>query len=358
MVYVLSLLAVIFSLLLVVGLHELGHAWVAHCFKIKINIISIGFGKPLYRWKDKTGRQWVWARWPLGGYVHLLNSRIEPLDKKDYPFAFDKKPVWVRCMVLLSGVVANLMLAWLALVLMFMLGFQQTSPLVQRIKAGSIASVTGLNAGDRFVRMADHSVKSWQDVGMQLIMALGQDGMSVEVVNKAGLTHHLQMDLKQWHYDPAKGSLLSTLGIEPNVSNTARYVVYGLSPLAACQQAGVTLMDMLYFFIVVLKQLITGLLPFGVLLGPLGALSLIIHSFFQGVAVFLNVIALLSLAVAVINILPIPGLDGGSIIYALVEQIVGKPISIAMEILLHRLIMILFFVILVQLLLSDLKRWI
>ena len=356
MIYALSLLAVLLSLLLVVGVHELGHAWVAYYFKINIKTISIGFGKPLYRFKDNAGRHWVWALWPLGGYVHLLNSRIEPLQEKDYPFAFDKKPVWVRCMVLLSGSLANLFVAWLALVLMLMLGFQQTSPLIEHVKPASIASETGLKAGDQFVGIADHQVMSWHDVGMQLIIALGGDRLNVEVVSHSGLSRHLQLDLKQWHYEPDKGSLLETLGIEPDISPKTRHIVAGLSVLPACQQAFMQLMGLLCFFMMVLKQLLTGHLPFGLLIGPFGALSLMIHSFFQGVSVFLYFIANLSLAVALINVLPIPGLDGGSMVYAVIEKIQGKPISIAMEILLHRLIMILFFVILVQLLLSDLKR--
>ena len=357
MIYVLSLLAIVLSLLLVVGIHEAGHAGAAYYFKIKIKIISIGFGRALFRWKDKAGRQWVWALWPLGGYVQLLNSRIEPVAKKDYSVAFDKKPVWVRCIVLLSGALANIVIAWLALVFMLMLGFEQTSPTIATIKGSSVASVAGLKDGDRLISIAGQNVMSWQEAGMQLIMALGRDSVVMEVGNKAGHTQQVQLDLKQWRYSPAKETLLATLGIEPNISSKARYAVRGLSLLPACQQAFIQLMQISYFFLVVLKQLLTGIIPFGLLLGPLGALSLMAHSFLQGMAVFLYFIANFSLAVALINLLPIPGLDGGSIIYALIEKIRGKPVSIAMEVLIHRLLLIAFFVLLIQLVLNDLGRW-
>ncbi len=84
------------------------------------------------------------------------------------------------------------------------------------------------------------------------------------------------------------------------------------------------------------------MIPFAVLLGPIGLLAASAGSFMQGLAVFLYFIASLSLAVGLVNLFPIPGLDGGSIIYALVEKIRGKPVPIAWELLLHRLAMIIF----------------
>ena len=100
MCVVLSVFVVVLSLLLVVGIHEAGHAWVASLFRVKINKISIGFGRALLSWRAMSGCQWVWACWPVGGYVQLLKSRIAPVLPRDYPFSFDKKPIWVRCTIL------------------------------------------------------------------------------------------------------------------------------------------------------------------------------------------------------------------------------------------------------------------
>lgn len=357
MLFLLSLLAVILSVLWVVGLHELGHAGAATCFNIKIKTISIGFGRPICRWEDKAGRQWIWALWPLGGYVELLNSRIAPITEAEAPFAFDKKPVWVRCVVLFSGALANIISAWLALVLVFMLGYQQTSPLIASIHPNSVASISGLKEGERLISLGDQSVGSWQDVGMQLIMALGRDHVPVVLQNQSGLIVKRHLDLKQWQYEREKGPLLEALGIKPSVSTNAHHVVAGVDFMSASKQAFGQLLSLAYFFLVVIKQLLTGLLPFGLLIGPLASFSLMIHSFFQGLSAFLYCMAHLSVAVALINLFPIPGLDGGSILYAIIEKIRGKPVSVALEILVHRLIMIAFVVILVQLLMSDLERW-
>jgi regulator of sigma E protease len=82
-----------------------------------------------------------------------------------------------------------------------------------------------------------------------------------------------------------------------------------------------------------------------------------IQSFMQGISVFLSFLAMLSIAVGIVNWLPIPGLDGGSMVYTLIEKLRGEPISVAMELLLHRLVQIVFFILIVQLVLNDIARW-
>ena len=357
MIVVLSLVAVILSLLLVVGIHEAGHAWMAYVFKIKIKKISIGFGRALLSWQGKKGCQWIWAMWPVGGYVQLLNSRIESVSLDNYPFSFDKKPVWVRCVILLSGALANVLTAWFVLVFMFLLGYQQTTPVIANISTPSLASAAGLAEGDRIIRVAGEPVSSWRDVGMQLVMALGHYNIDVLVEDKAGATHQVPLDLTRWSEASKRGSLLTAIGVKPDLSEKNKQRVAGTSFPQAGHQAFLEVKKLLYFFLVMIKQLFTGVIPFSLLLGPLGIFTVVVGSFLQGLAVFLYFIANLSLSVALINLLPIPGLDGGSIIYALVEKVRGKPVSVEMEILLHRLVFIAFCLILVQLLLNDLQRY-
>jgi len=122
-------------------------------------------------------------------------------------------------------------------------------------------------------------------------------------------------------------------------------------------QANATIIQWLYFFLMVLKQLIIGAIPFSVLLGPIGLFAVSITSLSQGIVVFMFFIASLSTAVALVNLFPIPGLDGGSILYALIEKIRGKPLSVAMELLLYRLVVIVFALLLVHLLMNDLQRF-
>ncbi len=356
MVVFLSILAVIISLLLVVGIHEAGHAWVAHIFKVKITKVSIGFGRALFSWQGKHC-QWVWSLWPLGGYVKLLNSRIEPVASKDKKYSFDKKPVWVRCLILLSGAGANIAMAWLALVLMLIIGYQQMVPVIEKVTTPSMAASAGLEAGDQILSLAGEPVPSWREVGMQSIISLGQPKVEMIVQKTTGVKRQISLDLAHWPYKHAKGSFLQGMGITADLSKKNIQQVNGLPFLQACQGAFTQIGKLLYFFIMMLKQLLTGVVPFSVLLGPLGLFTAMIGSFLQGLAVFLYFIASFSLAVALVNILPLPGLDGGSIVYALVEKIRGKPVSVGMEILLHRLMFIAFCMVLIQLILNDLQRY-
>ncbi len=351
-----SLLVVILGLFLVIGVHEAGHAIAASFFKVKIKTISIGFGKALIKWQSKGGCQWQWALWPLGGYVKLLNTRIEPVSSDLHKFAFDKKPVWVRCIILLSGAMANIMLAWLALLFMHVVGYQQITPIIGSIKAPSIASAAGFIKRDQFISVGGVKVASWREVGMQLIMAVGQDNVLVVVKNGLNVNRNLSLDLKNLHLENRKDSLLLKFGIKPALAKESSVKVLGLPIDKAAKKAFLEILNLVIFFLVIIKNIITGIIPFGLLLGPLGIFNEIVASFKQGVAVFLYFIANFSISVALINLFPIPSLDGGSIVLALIEKIRRRPVSIAMEILLNQLILIVFSLLLVQLILNDLHR--
>ncbi|MBA3537716.1 MAG: RIP metalloprotease [Tatlockia sp.] len=349
--------AIVLTLILVVGIHEAGHAICARLFKIRINRISIGFGKTLLTRKDKAGREWTWALWPLGGYVHLLNSRQEVVPESEYSQCFDKKPIWQRCLVLIAGPLANLLAAFLALTLMYMLGFKQQIPLIKEVAPQSIASISGLKANERFVAIAGQRTNSWQEVGMSLIMTFGKTDVPVLIMDSLGAVHQLNFDMSQWYYKKGDRSLLAALGIKaaPAKSNTEQ--VAGVSIDLAAAAAISKIVFLLKFFIIMLKLLLTHKIPFVVLLGPLGLFEASISSFLQGIAVFLYFIASFSLAVGFINLFPVPGLDGGSLVYALVEKLSGKPVSVAFEILLHRFAFIIFTILLIQLVLNDLQRY-
>ncbi len=353
---VLAIVAIIASLLLVVGIHEAGHAVVARLCSVQIKRISIGFGMPLLRWQGRGGCEWVWALWPLGGYVQLLNTRIAPVAAADYGRCFDKKPVWVRIVILLSGAGANILMAWFALALIMMIGHKQTPPVIASVTVQSIAARAALTPGDQFIRIANIKTESWQTVGMQLIKHLGQHQVPVVMTSSTGVTRQTVFDLSGWHYTHKDTSLLASIGVSPDLARRGEQHVAGVSLIQALCQSWLQMISLLSFFLVMLKQLLTGVIPFMLLLGPFGFFTTMVDSFFQGVVVFLYFIANLSLSVALINLFPIPSLDGGSIIYALVEKIRGKPVSVAFEILLHRLIFIAFCLIFIQLLMNDVHR--
>ena len=357
MVVLLSLFAIVFGLLLVVGIHEVGHAIVARFFGVSISKVSIGFGPPLFCWQSKSGCRWIWALWPLGGYCTLQNSRIEPVSPENLPNSFDQKSVSVRCAILLAGIFMNLVLAWFLLVFMYCLGYQEFTPVIKTIETPSIASTAGFRAGDRIMSINGKIISSWKEVGMQFVMSLGKRNVSIVVENTSKKRKEIAMNLVSWRLEKKDQSLLQAMGMKPDLSAKQRVMIAGKSLSLSCSEAFFQLIDLAWFFLVIFKQLLIGILPISVLLGPLGFFSTLAHSFLQGLSVFLYFLASFNLAVAIFNVCPIPGLDGGSIVYALIEKIRGKPLSVAMEILLYRLIFIAFCLILVQLLLNDVQRF-
>lgn len=353
---ILAVLAIILTLILVVGLHEAGHAIAAYFLNIKIRRISIGFGPPLVQWTSKSGCEWVWAMWPLGGYVQLLNSRIRPVPESDYPFCFDKKPIISRILVLIAGVVANLITAWCAFILIFSIGMHSQIPQVESVAPNSLAALSGIHSGDQLLAMDSQLTPSWQEIGMSLIVHWGSPDLVIQVKNNQQEIKELHVNLSQIHFAGRERSLLTSLGIIPNLK-APRQLIQSPSLEDAIHKSTQTTLHLVYFFLMVLKQLFSGVIPFSMLLGPLGLFAASIVSLSQGLVVFMYFIASFSVAVAVVNLFPLPGLDGGSILYAMIEKIRGKPISIALEVLLYQLTFILFCMLLVHLIMNDVQRF-
>lgn len=327
-----------------IGCHELGHAWVAEYYGVTIKRISLGFGRVLWRWRDKHNREWAFSLWPIGGYVYLLNSRLETVAASEDSACFDKKNTRQRIMILLAGAMANLVIAWIAFTCIEIIGYQRLPPI----------TITG----ERYLQVNHQRVHSWQDVGAQLLMNIGKKQVAILLQDKAAGVHIRRLDLSQWRYQPhKKNTLLSGLGIVPDV-HVSRQHVQGVGLLKGLYQAGMHVYQIFKFNLVLLKQLFLGILPLSVLMGPFNFFSQMASSLSAGVMAGLLAIANTSIAVALINLLPIPGLDGGHIVYVIIEKIRGKAMTLAMEQLLYRLAFIGFCVLMFQLLMNDLERYV
>ncbi|MCA0403722.1 MAG: RIP metalloprotease, partial [Proteobacteria bacterium] len=233
--------------------------------------------------------------------------------------------------------------------------FTQRMPQIATVEPASIAANAGIKEGDRILAINGFPTHSWQEVGMRLIEFFGKSKVILDVENK-NEQRVLLLNLNQWHFKKGKANLLSSLGLSADKSDATKEAVPGRNLIKASYLALHKINDLLHFYLIMLKQIITAKIPFFVLLGPLGLFAVSANSFMQGLAVFLSFIASFSIAVGLVNLFPIPGLDGGLIVYALLEKIRKKPISVAMEILLHQLVSILAVILLIQLVLNDLTR--
>jgi regulator of sigma E protease len=345
-------------LIIVVGVHELGHALVARIFSIDIKRICIGFSKPLLTYTSRSGLQWTWALVPLGGYVELLDSRIEPVSPEKHPYCLDKKPVWQRLLVYLAGPTANFIVALILFNLVFFIGIKQYPPVIKAVIPNSIAATAGLRANDVIKSINKQPVNTWSDVGMRLIENLGsQKKLSMQVKSSNLPIKKVGLDISHWKFGNAQKNLLASLGIKQYPREQISPQLLKLPFVAAMKKAANDCLDYLIFYLNMIKQLIVGNIPFMALLGPIGMFEITIISFSQGMLAFSSFIAAFSLAVGLVNLFPFPGIDGGAITYLVIEKLRGKPLSFAVETLLQRLALIVFIVLFVHLLMNDLQRY-
>lgn len=243
-----AIVAFIIAIGLLVAVHEFGHFWVARRFGIKVLRFSIGFGRPLYRWYDKLGTEYVISAIPLGGYVALFGERggVPPIER---PMAFGYKPVGVRMCVLAAGPAFNLLFAIIAYWILFLMGTTVYAPILGHVTKDSIADLAGLKAGQEIVSVEGKPTPSWEAVSIQLLSHIGEDktiALGVKenaapdnTVNNKETKHdkstHLSnthpanisantnsnpieiktLDLGHWSDNASQGEWLSSMGLSP-----------------------------------------------------------------------------------------------------------------------------------------------
>ena len=145
-----SILAFIVAISVLVAVHEYGHFWVARKLDFKVLRFSIGFGRPLLRWRsgDADGVEYRVSAIPLGGYVKMLDEREGEVAPEEVHRAFNRRPVWARIAVLAAGPGANFLFAIAAYWLMFVTGVEEITPYVGGVRGDSVAAEAGLRSDD------------------------------------------------------------------------------------------------------------------------------------------------------------------------------------------------------------------
>ncbi|MFM4848070.1 sigma E protease regulator RseP [Aeromonas rivipollensis] len=410
--------AFIVALGLLVAVHEFGHFWVARRCGVKVERFSIGFGKAIWRRIGKDGTEYVLALIPLGGYVKMLDGRVDELKPGEEAQAFNHKSVWARMAIVAAGPMANFVFALFAFWLMFMIGVPSVKPVVGEVRPASIVAQAGIEPGMEIVGVGDEATGDWESVTYALISHLGDK--SVQLKLKApGASYAVDktLMLDSWTFDPDKESPIGSLGIVP-LGGKVLPVVQAIVPSSASEKAGLQVGDrikgvgdqaitewtefvelvqqspeqslqvtveregsdltltltpdvkkvrgQLVGFVGLSPQLVPLPDEYRVLLqyGPLQALwhgvqktwSLITLTFDMigkliggivsldnlsgpisiakgagssadyGLVYFLGFLALISVNLGIINLFPLPVLDGGHLVYFLIEAVTGKPV--------------------------------
>ncbi|MDR0781378.1 MAG: RIP metalloprotease RseP [Pseudomonadales bacterium] len=223
-----SVLAMMVTLGILVTFHEYGHYRVARWCGVRVERFSIGFGKPLLRWRGKPQEgvpgddaqahrtEYVIGCLPLGGYVRMLGEQDE-VSARLKSHSFSHKPLAQRAAIVAAGPIANFLLAVVLYWLMFMGGVSGLAPVVGRVETASLAAEAGLLAGDEILAVDGASTATWQKVQERLLDRLGESGalyLTVRTENTSA-PRELSLPLERWLAAAKEPNLLAELGIVP-----------------------------------------------------------------------------------------------------------------------------------------------
>jgi regulator of sigma E protease len=332
-----SVLPFLVVLTIIVFVHEMGHYLVARWNGIAIQTFSIGFGPELLGFTDKKGTRWRIAAIPLGGYVRFVGDMnaasqpdeefIERVGPELSKQLFVNKNVWQRIAVVVAGPAANVLFTLLILyALLLGYGRYMAPAIVQTITPDSAAIEAGLQPGDRILAIDGFSVRGFDDV-LRLVSTAPQRTITIEL-ERAGGTETVQATPRVAEFTDRFGGVhrIGRLGLE-NKFEASDYVLYKPNPIEAI---GMTFEEVRFIIdrtAAFIGDFFVGRGDVQQLGGPIKMATVSQQVATLGILPLINLIAMLSLNIGLINLLPIPVLDGGHLLYYLVEAARGKPLT-------------------------------
>jgi regulator of sigma E protease len=320
-----SVIAIILVLGLLIFFHELGHFLVARMLGIGVSTFSLGFGPRIFGFKPgKT--EYRLSAVPLGGYVHLVGETAEaelpPGFKTSESFAL--RSPWQRILVVSAGPIFNFVLAWLIYWGIFWANGQiQILPEVGQVAENSPAQVAGLKSGDMILKVNGQDVEYWDDLakairqskGAPLRLQVQRDKGVIELMVKPKITK--------------RRNIFGEKILVPQIGITAsgRTVSIPLSWSEAARTGLVQTWTLIKLTLEGLIKLIERIIPLDTIGGPIMIAKLVSDQAHQGLINVLALTALISINLGLLNLLPIPVLDGGHILFYTIEIIIGRPLD-------------------------------
>jgi len=374
-----AILAFVVLLTIIVFFHEYGHFSIARLLGVRVDTFSIGFGKPIARWVDKKGTEWRIAMLPLGGYVKFfgdagpasnpdleiaeeaqdeaqpattqfpqpgteedLKQRLSPEERK---VCFHFKPVWARAMIVAAGPIANFVLA-AAIFWGLLIGFGDRiiEPLVGEVTEASAAADAGFEVGDRVVSIDGKSITRFDDMVMTTRLSAGEE-LIFEVMRDGVIIELIAIPRRQDVPD-AFGNIaqMGVLGVR-SAENASTFVRYG--PLEAVVPSVKRVWSIISGTVRFLSRLVLGKEDAKQMGGPIKMAQFAGQSAVSGfdggggaekpplltslkisMANFINLAAIVSVSIGFLNLLPIPVLDGGHLLYYSYEALAGRPLGV------------------------------
>ena len=332
--YVIPFLAV---LTIIVFVHEMGHYLVARWNGIAIQTFSIGFGPELFGFNDKRGTRWRLSAIPLGGYVRFVGDmNASSMPDEDFiakagpdlaPRLFVNKNVWQRIAVVVAGPIANIIFTFLILyALLLGYGRYTLPPVIDGVTPGSVAEQAGLMAGDRAISVDGFEVRGFED--FHRLVATAPERTVTIVVDRAGQNQTIQLVPKAEQTTDRFGNphRIGRIGVVKDVQQSD-VQLYKPNPVEA---VGMTFEEIRFIMdrtVAFLGDFFVGRGDVEQLGGPVKVAKVSGEVATLGIVALINLMALLSLNIGVFNLLPIPMLDGGHLVYYGIEAVRGRPLS-------------------------------
>ncbi len=329
-----GILLTLFAFLITIGvlvfIHEMGHYLVGRWCGVKANTFAIGFGKELVGWNDKRGTRWKICALPLGGYVQFAGD-MDPastpgddwleLPPEERNKTFQSKSLLQRAAIVFAGPAINFLFAILILAgFALAYGESVTPPIVGTVAEKSTAEAIGLKNGDKIIEIDGDEITHFSDLSReisiipdeQVEIKFERDGTVISKEAKIGV--RLEKDRFGNEYR------IGLLGISPG-SLERRDVSVWEAPIVATRQTG----EIVDLIVTTLGQVISGRRSVTELGGPLKIAQVSGEQFVAGLNQFIFFVALISINLGFINLLPIPMLDGGHLMFYAIEAVRRKP---------------------------------
>lgn len=326
-------------LTILVFVHEFGHYWVARRNGVRVEVFSIGFGRELFGFTDGAGTRWKFSAIPLGGYVKMFgdanaasapDAAVHSMSAEEKSVSFHHKRVWQRMAIVVAGPAANFIFAIIALAFMFIVyGQPYTPPLVKEVMPDGAAAEAGMLAGDRIISMDGRSTPRFEDVLSVVVMNPGRIVSTlVERADPANPDLPLRIEMS---VTPRSVQLEDRFG---NVHTIGRLGVLRGSdeyrrqtPLTAAWEATKGTVRLTEDTLTSVWQIIMGVRSTNELGGPIRIAQMTGQVAQTSFVTMIWFVAALSVSLGLLNLFPIPMLDGGHLLYYAMEAIRGRPLS-------------------------------
>jgi regulator of sigma E protease len=331
MIWLYQITAFLVVLTILVFVHELGHYWVARRCGVRVEVFSIGFGRELFGWTDRNGTRWKFSAIPLGGYVKMFGdadaastpgAATSSMTPEERAVSFHHKTVGQRAAVVFAGPLANFLFAIVVYAGLFMtLGERFSLPVIGQVVPNSAAEQAGLQAGDRVVSINGSPIERFEEIQEMVLLNLDQP-MRI-VLDRGG--RELAVTVAPSMVQTGDSALRTPrLGI---VVDAAQSDLRHYGPLDAIVRSVAKTWSVTTGTLLSIGQMIVGRRDSGEIGGPLRIMQLTGEVATINPLALLPMMAFLSIGLGLINLFPIPLLDGGHLLFYAIEAVRGRPLG-------------------------------